>query len=762
MADIRIRQLPDGSGPVASDYIPLDNGTTRRATVQQVVEIGRPTASQAEAESGVESSKVMTPLTTKQAVTFYGLTKDGNLAGLTNTTTARVNLGLGSSAVEDASAFQPSNSNLTTLAGVTPGSAGLAILADDLQADVRDYLDTPPYVANRTALKALDTTKDTVAFLSETGRAGVFQWTAGDFSTQIAADTAEGVYIKADAIAATAGAWVRVGEPLLAHFGGSPTSDSASALTVMAAVLGYVVVGPGDFLLTTTTISVPVYFLEGGAITGVAGQTITFRSRIISPKQHIFKGDCTVIFDINDPIGEDSKNSHISWWGVFPRGQDATDQTAAINRALDAYEGEAREGTVEFDNGSYRISGTITIPRGVWIKGAGTRRTIFDLVGAGFTAFQSGGAAVRISGIQFEQPIGSEAYFDGIQIDLQHDTPVVEDVRIWNAKVGVRIGESASAAVLRDVIGNYPNEPGGGYAAGTALVMVYGDRVSIDNVKIVGSTFGPESVINIGQGSTSAVTNTGICNIQTNEKSIPVKIVADTNDIINVNVDGVLYFGDSGNNIPACIDIVSSGTASVQNVLASNVLANSISAALLRINQGSSGQTSTIVLASGAAYTSSTKAADLTRTAGTLSGVIIGGAVNAILNSTPISRSGTMSNIIVPPFMDLTTGTITINDDAVGSFTPPVIGGQIAITDMGSGSAFPNVNHTGAIAFDVGSTPAIAKMSSNGANLIALGTTAPTGTTGTDGNTSVAAVSDGKIYVENRSGGPVTYRWQIL
>lgn len=97
MADIRIRQLPNGSGPVASDFLPIDNGTTRRATIQDVVEVGRPAASQAEAEAATNPTKVMTPLTTSQAVSFYGLTKDGNLSGLTNVAAARGNLGLGNS-----------------------------------------------------------------------------------------------------------------------------------------------------------------------------------------------------------------------------------------------------------------------------------------------------------------------------------------------------------------------------------------------------------------------------------------------------------------------------------------------------------------------------------------------------------------------------------------------------------------------------------------------------------------------------------------
>lgn len=64
--------------------------------------------------------------------------------------------------------------------------------------------------ATRTALKAIDTTKITSAYLRESGREGTFLWQSGDFSTQVATDTQEGIFVKATAIAATAGAWVRV------------------------------------------------------------------------------------------------------------------------------------------------------------------------------------------------------------------------------------------------------------------------------------------------------------------------------------------------------------------------------------------------------------------------------------------------------------------------------------------------------------------------------------------------------------------------
>lgn len=98
MADIRISGLPNEPSPSAADVLPIDGVTTRKTTIQAAVEAGRPAASQAEAEAGTNPTKVMTPLTTSQAVSFYGLTKAGNLAGLADKPTARSNLDLGNSA----------------------------------------------------------------------------------------------------------------------------------------------------------------------------------------------------------------------------------------------------------------------------------------------------------------------------------------------------------------------------------------------------------------------------------------------------------------------------------------------------------------------------------------------------------------------------------------------------------------------------------------------------------------------------------------
>lgn len=125
MADIRISSLPSEPTPSSSDVLPIDGATTRKTTIQAAVEAGRPAASQAEAEAGTDPTKVMTPLATKQAVTSYGLTKAGNLSGLTNTTTARTNLGLGSSAVESAASFLRTANNLSDLPNTATARANL-------------------------------------------------------------------------------------------------------------------------------------------------------------------------------------------------------------------------------------------------------------------------------------------------------------------------------------------------------------------------------------------------------------------------------------------------------------------------------------------------------------------------------------------------------------------------------------------------------------------------------------------------------------
>lgn len=101
--------------------------------------------------------------------------------------------------------------------------------------DVRNKIDAAPYVSTRTALKALDTSKDTVAILTEQYREGAFVFDSSDHSADVTADTQEGIYVAPDSDATGAsGAWVRIGFDRLdvKWFGADPgnTGDQTTAV----------------------------------------------------------------------------------------------------------------------------------------------------------------------------------------------------------------------------------------------------------------------------------------------------------------------------------------------------------------------------------------------------------------------------------------------------------------------------------------------------------------------------------------------------
>jgi hypothetical protein len=89
----------------------------------------------------------------------------------------------------------------TIVGGVTPGAAGLAILADATVADVRDDLDTPVYVT-RAQMILLDTAKDQLAYVTDYSFEGLFRWIGTDLSawTVIQTLTSTGVTPAADTV----------------------------------------------------------------------------------------------------------------------------------------------------------------------------------------------------------------------------------------------------------------------------------------------------------------------------------------------------------------------------------------------------------------------------------------------------------------------------------------------------------------------------------------------------------------------------------
>jgi len=84
-------------------------------------------------------------------------------------------------------------------------SSAITAMSAAQKASVRDDIDAAPYVVSRTALKALDTTKDTTAYFD----GNLWDFVSGNYSAEVAADAQEGIYIKADDTAAASGAWIR-------------------------------------------------------------------------------------------------------------------------------------------------------------------------------------------------------------------------------------------------------------------------------------------------------------------------------------------------------------------------------------------------------------------------------------------------------------------------------------------------------------------------------------------------------------------------
>lgn len=118
-------------------------------------------------------------------------------------------------------------------------------------------------VADRTALKALNTVVTTLAFLRESGREGLFKWTTGDYSTSITADANEGVFIKADAVASSVGAWVRQleggvirpewfgAQPSNSGFDSGPAINKAFDLAFVTPSITRVLFAGGSYYSTT-------------------------------------------------------------------------------------------------------------------------------------------------------------------------------------------------------------------------------------------------------------------------------------------------------------------------------------------------------------------------------------------------------------------------------------------------------------------------------------------------------------------------------
>lgn len=122
------------------------------------------------------------------------------------------------------------------------------------------------YVADRAALKAVNTTAAKLAYLGEPGREGQFQFVSGDFSANVAVDTQEGIWIKSDSVASSLGCWERVDKQELdIRWFGADASAADNKLAIQAAF--NVASGFGYSGFRAPLVLQETYFATGGMYT---------------------------------------------------------------------------------------------------------------------------------------------------------------------------------------------------------------------------------------------------------------------------------------------------------------------------------------------------------------------------------------------------------------------------------------------------------------------------------------------------------------
>ncbi|TPM37057.1 hypothetical protein [Mesorhizobium sp. B2-3-2] len=279
-----------------------------------------------------------------------------------------VNSGTSLDAVLDFSIPQGAQGDPGVVQSVVAGDNVSVDSSDPTRPVVSAISDITP-VADRAALKALSTSTKKIAIIyAEGGRNGAFVWTVGDYSTQVAADTAEGIYIKATAIAATAGAWVRLysGNANASWFG-----TGQSAIEAAHSVVDDIEIDrPFAIAATATWPNGKRYKFTGlGKLAVATAVTLTIRGAVRAPTwANLPSSGPNKIFDCTGTgkvLGV--RRVHPEWWGAVKNG--SIPDHAAFQAAQNCIEASATsdgdETALILGGGSYALGAQVVVtPRG--------------------------------------------------------------------------------------------------------------------------------------------------------------------------------------------------------------------------------------------------------------------------------------------------------------------------------------------------------------------------------------------------------------
>lgn len=524
------------------------------------------------------------------------------------------------------------------------------------------------------------------------------------------------------------------------------STNASQAILDMATDYGFVRIPFGDFPVgTSLTISVPIWFDEGASITAAGGITVTINNAIESPRQYIFKGTGTYSLghsQVTD-TGENARQIHVSWFGAFPSPDAGADQTPFIQKAFDSV-GNGRESVVQFDIGNYNMYTGALVTRACWVRGEGQRRTVFKTTMDGFDFFTTSATGCRFSNMQFEIDLGVISTRTRANIVLNHDACDIYDVAMGQTQKGIVC--NALRYRIRNVIAAYGSYPG----ANSSLVDCNFGQGHVADIYCLTSTFGPDSVVNIGEFSAGTVSDVLVENIDSVLPSKLVSLVATAGNIDRIMLKNIRYGGSAGTPsdqmihmktflarnmtnviidgvngttfIPNCITLEQTGTGAIRTVSIDNVVRNG----------GSSGYGIGFIKGSGA-----------------LEDINIGKGVMLLDHTPPFFYSGNPTRIKIDPACfrsanDAICYDMTLADDSATQIdlNRGVFTGFVLIS--------AGVTNYGFYVVRAASSPAATTINQS-AN-VGTALTPLTGTTGPDGRLTLG-ITDSVLYVENRLGG---------
>lgn len=527
---------------------------------------------------------------------------------------------------------------------------------------------------------------------------------------------------------------------------GDGVTDDTAAFQMVASTFGEIIVPSGEYALNDITIDVPLFFEHGASINAQSGQTVTITNTINSARQFIFKGVGDYDIGHDTDTGEDARNLHVSWFGAFPSIDDSNDVTANIQKALNSV-GNTRESVLDFDVGNYKVGSQITVTRGAWIRGSGSRRTVFSQLTDGFITFVTSAVACRFSNIQFENVGMTSSVRTSPYISIQHDDCDIYDVKCGRAFRSIEV--QANACRVDNIIYVY-DLSAGAVGSGSSVIAVRGNDCRITNILGHASAdIGPDYILHLGANIGSlACSNIVVENVNGITPSEAVFVDANNVAVHRINITNVTSNCFTGTAPDAVIRIQSGGSNSVDDIIINGVLSRDYPTNGIVIQQNSSATMQDIMIDNVSFNAMSGNGISFEQTSGSLREVTIGSNVNVGECTTPYNYSGSYSDIRVNATAISNVNPAmcydyTIGDDAIAQIDlhRSVYTGFIQIS-VGSSDYIVGVVRAA-------SSPTITTI--NASANFATATTILSGTTGTDGKFTLG-VTDGVLYLENRLG----------